>query len=84
MSEKARSQLRQSLKVILRQYKVMNAGIRRQLEALGFTVEKGKRHYRLYYKDDRKHFCCLSASSSDRRSGANAVSIICNQLLPKV
>lgn len=83
MDDVTLNELRQALKVVLRQYKVMNTGVRRQLEALGFRVEKGKRHYRLYYKNDTKHYCCLSASSSDWRAGDNAVSIICNQLLQR-
>ena len=73
--------LKKSLKAIFRQYKVMNHSLQHQLEALGFTVVRGKRHYRIYYKDDRSHFCCLSCTSGDRKSGSNAVSIICNQLL---
>lgn len=73
--------LKKSLKAIFRQYKVMNHSLQHQLEALGFTVVRGRRHYRIYYKDDRSRFCCLSCTSGDRKSGSNAVSIICNQLL---
>ena len=42
------------------------------LERLGFTVIKGKKHYKLRWRDSG-FFTALSASSSDLRSGANSV-----------
>ena len=43
-----------------------------KLEALGFTVIKGKKHYKLRWHDSG-YFTALSASPSDHRSGANSV-----------
>lgn len=73
--------LKESLKSIFRGYTVMNRGLQHQLEALGFTVVRGKRHYRIYYQNDFTRFCCLSCTAGDRKAGNNAVSVICNQLL---
>ena len=42
------------------------------LERLGFTVIKGKKHYKLRWRDSG-YFTALSASPSDLRSGANSV-----------
>lgn len=42
------------------------------LERLGFTVIKGKKHYKLRWHDSG-YFTALSASPSDLRSGANSV-----------
>ena len=42
------------------------------LERLGFTVIKGKKHYKLRWRDSG-YFKALSASPSDMRTGANSV-----------
>ncbi len=42
------------------------------LERLGFTVIKGKKHYKLRWHDSG-YFKALSASPSDLRTGANSV-----------
>ena len=42
------------------------------LERLGFTVIKGKKHYKLRWRDSG-YFTALSTSPSDLRSGANSV-----------
>ena len=42
-----------------------------KLEALGFTVIKGKKHYKLRWHNSG-YFSALSASPSDCRSGANS------------
>lgn len=42
------------------------------LERLGFTVIKGKKHYKLRWRDSG-YFKALSASPSDLRTGANSV-----------
>ena len=43
-----------------------------KLEALGFNVIKGKKHYKLRWRDSG-YFKALSASPSDCRTGANSV-----------
>ena len=42
------------------------------LERLGFTVTKGKKHYKMRWRDSG-YFKTLSASSSDFRTGANGL-----------
>ena len=42
-----------------------------KLEALGFTVIKGKKHYKLRWHDSG-YFTALSASPSDFRTGENS------------
>ena len=42
------------------------------LERLGFTVIKGKKHYKVRWRDSG-YFKALSASPSDLRTGANSV-----------
>ena len=42
------------------------------LERLGFTVTKGKKHYKMRWRDSG-YFKTLSASPSDFRSGANGL-----------
>lgn len=42
------------------------------LERLGFTVIKGRKHYKLRWRESG-YFTALSASPSDLRSGANSV-----------
>jgi len=55
----------------VKNWKAQNEQIAK-LEALGFTVIKGKKHYKLRWHDSG-YFTALSASPSDRRSGANSV-----------
>lgn len=55
----------------VKNWKAQNEQIAR-LEALGFTVIKGKKHYKLRWRDSG-YFKALSASPSDCRTGANSV-----------
>jgi hypothetical protein len=44
-----------------------------QLENMGFTVTKGRTHYKVRWRNS-SYFAAIPATPSDRRGGANAVS----------
>lgn len=62
-------QIREELKVILGQYRVLTASIRIRLEAMGFTFTKRKTHYKVYYMNIPSRFCSMSVTASDKRTG---------------
>ena len=63
--------IREQLKDLLRGYRHMTRSIKQGLMKLGFQVETGKTHHKVYYGDDRRYSFTMSASSSDRRAGIN-------------
>lgn len=69
------------LKKIFRQYRRMNAQIRRKLSVIGITVVEGRKHYKLYFNGDKRHCFSLPKTPSGARTGANAVSRIYNNLI---
>lgn len=73
--------IRRQLKELLRSYTRMNSSIKKHLEEMGFTVVQGRKHYKLYYKNDMSHSYAISATSSDRRAGANASACIYRKLI---
>lgn len=62
---------KEKLKFLLRGYRHMNSSIKKGLKALGFSVEIGKKHHKIYYGTDHNHPFTISASASDNRSGLN-------------
>ncbi len=66
-----RAKLRREVCDAVKNWKAQAEGIA-ALERLGFTVIKGKKHYKLRWHDSG-YFTALSASPSDLRSGANSV-----------
>ena len=64
-------EIREELKVILGQYRILNASIRQRLEALGFTFTKRRGHYKVYYMHEHSRFCSMSVTASDRKTGVN-------------
>lgn len=67
---------RKELKVIFKGYKHLTKKINKQLANLGFTVEIGKTHIKIYYNGNSKHYVTISKTASDWRTGLN----ICTQL----
>lgn len=62
--------IRAMLKKIFKQYRRMNASIRRALAEIGITVVEGRKHYKLYYNnDDRYCFLCRKRQAEDRGPG---------------
>ncbi|WP_302359324.1 hypothetical protein [uncultured Mitsuokella sp.] len=57
-------------------YRHLTRKLNRQLAQLGFKLENGKTHYKIYYGEDHQHAVIISKTSSDYRVGMN----ICRQL----
>lgn len=68
--------IHKELKVIFNGYKHLTKKINKQLANLGFTVEIGKKHIKIYYTGNSKHYVTISKTASDWRTGLN----ICTQL----
>ena len=67
-----RAKLREAAGALVKEWRAQKEQIV-GLERLGFTVTKGKKHYKLRWNDSG-YFKTLSASPSDHRSGANGLS----------
>lgn len=61
------------LKDVLSQYESMTPSVRKELESLGFEVHEDGKHYKLTFRKDERFPFVLSRTSSDWRSGKNAV-----------
>nr|USU30360.1 hypothetical protein NG677_13270 [Methylobacterium sp. OTU13CASTA1] len=68
------------IKSLLGGYTKMNAGIRRELDDLGFTVTDDGKHYKATYQDDPRYTFSVSKSGSDNRSGLNLASDITKKI----
>lgn len=73
--------IRAELKKILWQYRRMDISVRRKLSAIGITVVEGRKHYKLYFNNDKCHCFSLPKIPSGSRTGANSVSRIYNNLI---
>lgn len=62
---------REELKSLLRGYRHMSNGLKKGLRKLGFEVEPGRTHYKVYFGSNRSRSFTLSVSASDYRSGIN-------------
>ena len=62
---------RTKLKELLRGYRHMDRSIRQGLYELGFRVEVGRKHIKIYYGNNQARPFIASVSASDRRSGLN-------------
>ena len=69
-----REQILDRLKETLRQYNSMTAGIRAELEDLGFVIYEDGKHYKLLFQDDTRYPFVLPKTGSDWRGGLNAFS----------
>ena len=66
-----RAKLREEVGSIVKAWKAQEEQIT-GLERLGFTITKGKKHYKMRWRDSG-YFKTLSASPSDFRAGANGL-----------
>ncbi len=71
---------REELKSILVNYRGLDPDKINRLEKLGFTVTSDGKHHKLIYHDDR-YVTTLAKTSSDVRSGKNAVSLITKNMM---
>lgn len=77
--------VKEELKKILKQYRVMTAAIKSKLNALGFTVQMAGKHFKIYYKDDWSHCAVISSTSSDVKAGTNvALQVFRALIAPRV
>lgn len=70
-----------TLKIILRQYRRMDASMKRKLASIGIYVIEGRKHYKLYYNNNKHHFFPLAKTPSGTKTGANSASRIYNNLI---
>ena len=68
------------LKDILNNYRGLDPDQINRLEKLGFTVTSDGKHHKLTYHDDR-YITTLAKTSSDVRSGKNAISLIIKNMM---
>ena len=66
-----RAKLREETGILVKEWKAQTEQIA-GLERLGFTITKGKKHYKMRWRDSG-YFKTLSASPSDSRTGANGL-----------
>ena len=66
-----RAKLREETGILVKEWKARTEQIA-GLERLGFSVTKGKKHYKMRWQDSG-YFKTLSASPSDVRTGANGL-----------
>ena len=66
-----RAKLREETGILVKEWKAQTEQIAR-LERLGFSVTKGKKHYKMRWQGSG-YFKTLSASPSDVRTGANGL-----------
>lgn len=64
-----RKKIEKKLKDIFTGYSSMNAHIKSALRTLGFTVETGGSHLKIYFSDYREMACTLPTSGSDSQRG---------------
>jgi hypothetical protein len=71
---------RETLKDLLRNYKSMDAKVKKGLEGLGFSISEEGKHYKIVFQGDDRYTFTLSKTGSDFRGGLNAVSDISKRL----
>jgi cob(I)alamin adenosyltransferase len=68
------------LKVLLRDFRGMDARVRSALQDMGFDITEEGKHYKIIFQGDDRYSFTLPKSGSDYRGGLNAASDI-NRLL---
>ena len=74
--------IRQQLKILFKGYRHITKKIRKGLHSLGFILENGKTHYKIYYGNEHSHAVTISKTASDWRTGLNICAQLVN-ILPK-
>ena len=70
--------IKKRLKNIMRPYRKMNSKTIRELESIGLEVKQGKKHCKIYPKNKPNHCYFISKTASDRKTGANAATMMCH------
>lgn len=78
---KKRSRREEDVKRVVTGYQTMTASVEKSLESLGFTVEKGTKHYKILYHGDSRYVLTTSNSGSDRREGLNVATDMIRRFL---
>lgn len=68
------SEMMNSLKNLLKDYRNMSSHIRSSLLDMGFSVSDEGKHYKLVFRDDGRYTFSLPKTASDHRSGKNFAS----------
>lgn len=69
------------IKSVFNDYRELTAETRNKLEELGFGITSDGKHHKLVYYGDCRYQISLSKTSSDYRSGMNAVSYITKNMM---
>ena len=69
------------LKAAFNDYRDLNTDLRNELEELGFEISSEGKHHKLTYYGDSRYQTTLAKTSSDYRSGMNAVSVIIKNMM---
>lgn len=68
---------KKAIKQLLKNYKKLDKRLIRQLESFGLRIERSKKHFKVYYKDQ---LFILSCTPSDYREGKNIAAMICRAM----
>lgn len=69
------------IKTAFNDYRELTSDTRSKLEELGFEITSDGKHHKLVYHGDSRYQISLSKTSSDYRSGMNAVSYIIKNMM---
>jgi hypothetical protein len=69
-------EIKERLKIALRNYKVLDAKTQRELLEIGFVLSDGGKHHKLTWNSDNRYTYSLSKTPSDHRTGLNSISDI--------
>lgn len=69
------------IKTLLSNYRTFDTDLKKKLESMGFDIEFNSKHYKLVYHGDARYQISLASTSSDVRSGLNAVSLITKNMM---
>lgn len=73
--------MRGRLKVLLRDFKSMDAKVRSALQGIGFDISEDGKHYKIVFQGDDRYTFTMPKSGSDHRGGLNLASDISRLLL---
>lgn len=82
MNDSTRKEIIEKIKKIFKDYRGINGSMRSELQRMGFLIEDGGKHYKLYLKEEgRDIFVAIPKTPSDHRSGMNTSSDIIRTFL---
>ena len=82
IDDSKRKEIAENIKRIFKDYTGINGSMRSELQKMGFIIEDGGKHYKLYLKEEGKDiFVTLPKTPSDHRGGMNTSSDIIRTFL---